>query len=154
MLAKQAGIKIATIFYKGSMEGITDVVGGRTHAMFAPASTVMPQVQAGRLKAIAVTSGNRTSLAADVPTMSEAGLSGYEVTMWNGLFAPAGTPPEIVSRLAAAVTRAVASQELQNKIKANGGDPIVMGAKEFGEYLEKDIRRWSEAIQSAGIKPQ
>jgi tripartite-type tricarboxylate transporter receptor subunit TctC len=154
MLSKQAGIKVATIFYKGSMEGIADVIGGRTHAMFAPATSVIPQVQAGKLKAIAVTSGGRTSLAPDVPTMSEAGLSGYEVTMWNGLFAPAGTPPDVVSRLAEAATKAVASQDLQSKIKSNGGDPIVMGPKEFEEYLQRDIRRWSNAIQAAGIKPQ
>jgi tripartite-type tricarboxylate transporter receptor subunit TctC len=154
MLSKQAGIKVATIFYKGSMEGIADVIGGRTHAMFAPATSVIPQVQAGKLKAIGVTSGGRTSLAPDVPTMSEAGLSGYEVTMWNGLFAPAGTPPDVVSRLAEAATKAVASQDLQSKIKSNGGDPIVMGPKEFEEYLQRDIRRWSNAIQAAGIKPQ
>jgi tripartite-type tricarboxylate transporter receptor subunit TctC len=154
MLAKQAGIKIATVFYKGSMEGITDVIAGRTHAMFAPASTVMPQVQAGKLKAIAVTGSVRTSLAADVPTMSEAGLPGYEVVMWNGLFAPAGTPAEIVDKLAAAATKAVASADLQSKIKTNGGDPIVMGPKEFSDYLQKDISRWSDAIGAAGIKPQ
>ena len=154
MLAKQAGIKIATVFYKGSMEGITDVIADRTHAMFAPASTVMPQVQAGKLKAIAVTGSVRTSLASDVPTMSEAGLPGYEVVMWNGLFAPAGTPPEIVDKLAAAATKAVASADLQSKIKTNGGDPIVMGPKEFSDYLQKDISRWSDAIGAAGIKPQ
>jgi tripartite-type tricarboxylate transporter receptor subunit TctC len=154
MLSKQAGIKVATVFYKGSMEGITDVIGGRTHAMFAPATSVMPQVQAGKLKAIAVTGNSRTSLAPDVPTMSEAGLSGYEVTMWNGLFAPAGTPPDVVDKLAVAATRAVASQDLQSKIKNNGGDPVVMGPKEFEAYLQQDIRRWSEAIAAAGIKPQ
>ena len=154
MLAKQAGIKVATIFYKGSVEGIADVIGGRTHAMFAPASSAMPQVQAGKLKAIAVTSASRTSLAPDVPTMTEAGLQGYEVTMWNGLFAPAGTPPEVVARLATAAVKAVSSQELQAKIRANGGDPVVMGPEEFAGYLQKDIRRWSDAIQAAGIKPQ
>ena len=154
MLSKQAGVKVATVFYKGSMEGIADVIGGRIHAMFAPATSVIPQVQAGKLKAIAVTGNSRTSLAPDVPTMSEAGLFGYEVTMWNGLFAPAGTPPEVVKRLAEAATKAVASPELQSKIKSNGGDPIVMGVKEFEEYLQKDIRRWSDAITAAGIKPQ
>ena len=154
MLGKQAGIKIATVFYKGSMEGIADVIAGRTHAMFAPASTVMPQAQAGKLKPIAVTGAARTTLAPGVPTMSEAGLPGYEVVMWNGLFAPAGTPPEIVDKLAAAATKAVASQDLQSKIKTNGGDPIVMGPKEFGDYLKKDISRWSDAIRAAGIKPQ
>jgi tripartite-type tricarboxylate transporter receptor subunit TctC len=76
------------------------------------------------------------------------------VTMWNGLFAPAGTPPEIVEKLAAAATRAVASPDLQSKIKNNGGDPIVMVPREFGDYLQKDINRWSEAIEAAGIKPQ
>ncbi len=74
--------------------------------------------------------------------------------MWNGLFAPAGTPPEIVDKLAAAATKAVASADLQSKIKTNGGDPIVMGPKEFGDYLKKDISRWSDAISAAGIKPQ
>ena len=154
MLAKQADIKVATIFYKGSMEGLADVIAGRTHGMFAPGSSALPHIQAGRLKAIAVTSGSRTSLAPDLPTMSEAGAPGYEVTMWNGLFVPTGTPPEVVEKLAAATTKAVASQELQTKIKNNGGDPIVMGSKEFADYLQKDIRRWSDVIQAAGIKPQ
>jgi tripartite-type tricarboxylate transporter receptor subunit TctC len=154
MLARQAGIKVATVFYKGSVEGIADVIGGRTHAMFAPASSVVPQVQAGKLKAIAVTGAARTALAPDVPTMTEAGLPGYEVTMWNGLFAPAGTPPEVVSRLAAAAVKAVSSQQLQSRIKANGGDPVVMGPDEFADYLRKDIRRWFDAIEAAGIKPQ
>ena len=141
------------MFYKGSMEGITDVIAGRTHAMFAPASTVMPQTKSA-------SSSHRSDrrgpdgAAPDVPTMAESGLPGYEVTMWNGLFAPAGTPPEIVEKLAAAATKAVASPDLQSKIKNNGGDPIVMGPKEFGDYLKKDISRWSEAIEAAGIKPQ
>ena len=154
MLGKQADIKVTTVFYKGSAEGIADVLGGRTHAMFAPASTAMPHIQAGKLKAIAVTSKARTALAPDVPTMSEAGLPGYEVSMWNGLSAPAGTPANVVDRLAAAATKAVASDELQAKIKSNGGDPIVMGPKEFADYLQADIRRWSDAIKAAGIKPQ
>jgi tripartite-type tricarboxylate transporter receptor subunit TctC len=154
MLGKQANIKVTTVFYKGSMEGIADVLAGRTHAMFAPASSVIPQVQAGKLKAIAVTGGARTTLAPDLPTMAEAGLPGYEVVMWNGLFAPAGTPPQVVDKLAAAATKAVSSPELQSKIRTNGGDPIVMGPKQFEDYLKKDISRWSDAIKAAGITPQ
>ncbi len=154
MLSTRADIKVATVFYKGSTEGIADVIAGRTHAMFAPASTAMPQIQAGKLKGIAVTSKTRTARAPDVPTMSEAGLPGYEVAMWNGLFAPAGTPPEVIEKLAAAATKAVASSELQSKIKANGGDPVVLGPKEFSDYFKADIRRWSDAIKAAGISPQ
>ncbi len=154
MLATQADIKVTTVFYKGSAEGVADVLAGRTHAMFAPAFTAMPQIQAGKLKAIAVTSKARTALAPDVPTMGEAGLPGYQVAMWNGLFAPAGTPPAVISRLATAATKAVASEELQAKIKSHGGDPLVMGPKELADYFQADIRRWSEAIKAAGIKPQ
>jgi tripartite-type tricarboxylate transporter receptor subunit TctC len=154
MLARQAGIKITTIFYKGSAEGITDVLTGRTHAMFAPASTTLSHIESGKLKALAVTSNQRTALAPNIPTMDEAGLPGYEVAMWNGLSAPAGTPPDVVNRLAAAATKAIASEELRSKIKANGGDPIVMGPNEFADYIQKDIRRWADAIQAAGIKPQ
>lgn len=154
MLAKKADIKIATIFYKGSAEGVADVIAGRAHAMFAPASNSMPHVRAGKLKALAVTGGTRTSMASELPTMIEAGLPDYEVTMWNGLFAPAGTPPDVVERLAAATTEALSSPELQSKIKASGGDPIVMGQRQFTEYFQNDIRRWADAIQAAGIKPQ
>lgn len=154
MLAKQADIKVTTVFYKGSAEGIADVLAGRTHAMFAPAFTAMAQIQAGKLKAIAVTSKARTALAPNVPTMGEAGLPGYEVAMWNGLFAPAGTPPAVIDRLATAAIKAVASEELQSKIKSNGGDPIVMGPKELADYFQADIRRWADAIKAAGIKPQ
>jgi tripartite-type tricarboxylate transporter receptor subunit TctC len=154
MLAKQAGIKLTTVFYKGSAEGITDVLAGRTHAMFTPGSTALPHVEAGKLKALAVTSRRRTALAPNIPTMAEAGLPEYEVAMWNGLSAPAGTPRDVVDRLAAAATKALASDELRSKIKSNGGDPIVMGPKEFSDYIREDIRRWSDVIREAGIKPQ
>jgi tripartite-type tricarboxylate transporter receptor subunit TctC len=154
MLAKQAGIKLTTVFYKGSAEGITDVLAGRTHAMFTPGSTALPHVEAGKLKALAVTSRRRTALAPSIPTMAEAGLPEYEVAMWNGLSAPAGTPRDVVDRLAAAATKALASDELQSKIRSNGGDPVVMGPKEFSDYIRQDIRRWSDVIRAAGIKPQ
>jgi tripartite-type tricarboxylate transporter receptor subunit TctC len=154
MLAKQADIKVSTVFYKGSAEGLADAIAGRIHGMFAPSLTALPQIQAGKLKAIAVTSRARSSLAPDIPTVAEAGLPGYEVAMWNGLFAPSGTPPEIVNRLAAAATKAVSSGELQAKIRAGGGDPVVMGPKEFQDYLRDDIRRWADVIKAAGIKPQ
>ena len=154
MFAKQANVKVATIFYKGSVEALTDLIAGRTDAMFAPAATAMPHVEAGKLRALAVTGSRRTAAVPTLPTMVEAGLPGYEVAMWNGLFAPAGTPPDVVAKLAQAATAAVASDQLQNKIVANGGDPIVMGPKEFSDYLQKDIRRWSDVIQAAGIKPQ
>ncbi|MGB6657940.1 MAG: tripartite tricarboxylate transporter substrate binding protein [Xanthobacteraceae bacterium] len=154
MLAKQAGIKVETVFYKGSTDGIADVLAGRTNAMFAPASTVMSHIQAGKLKGLAVTGLTRTLLAPDIPTMAEAGLPGYQVTMWNGLFAPSGTPPEIVDQLAKAANKAIATPEIRSKIETNGGDTVAMGPKAFEDYLQKDVKRWSDAIGDAGIKPE
>ncbi len=154
MLAKQAGIKVAIVFYKGSPAAISDVLAGRAHAMFAPALTSLPHVKTAKLKALAVTSGERSPLAPDLPTMSEAGLPGYQVAMWNGLFAPAGTPPDVIKRLGDAATKAMASPEIQSKIKASGGNPVVMGPKEFDAYFQKDIQNWSDAIKAAGIQPK
>jgi tripartite-type tricarboxylate transporter receptor subunit TctC len=154
MLAKQAGIKVEIIFYKGSTDGIADVLGGRVNAMFAPASTALSLIRAGKLKGIAVTGATRTSLTPDIPTMAEAGLPGYQVTMWNGLFAPSGTPLKIVDRLAKASNQAIAAPAIRSKIEMNGGDTVVMGPKAFEEYLQKDVKRWSEAVKDAGIKPE
>jgi len=154
MFAQMAGAKVTTIFYKGSMEGVTDVIGGRVHGMFAPGSTAMPHVAAGTLKALGVTTPRRSAFAPDVPTVAEAGLPGYDVSMWNGLFAPVGTPPDIIQRLAAVATKAVRSAELQQKIKQNGGDPVALGPQEFADYVEKDIAKWAEVVKGAGIQPQ
>lgn len=154
LFMQSAGIEMLHVPYKGTAGAVTDMLGGRIDYMFLPVHVALQHIQAGKLKAIAVTSKARTALAPEVPTMSEAGLPGYEVSMWNGLSAPAGTPASVVDRLAAAATKAVASDELQAKIKSNGGDPIVMGPKEFADYLQADIRRWSDAIKAAGIKPQ
>jgi tripartite-type tricarboxylate transporter receptor subunit TctC len=154
MLAKQSGIKVETIFYKGSTDGIADVLAGRVNAMFAPASTVLSHIRAGKLKGIAVTGLTRTSLTPDIPTMAEAGLPGYQVTMWNGLFAPSGTPPQVIGQLAKAANKAIATPDIRSKVEANGGDTVVMRPKEFEDYLQKDVKRWSDAIRDAGIKPQ
>ena len=86
--------------------------------------------------------------------MAEAGLPGYDVSMWNGLFAPVGTPPDIIQRLAAVATKAVRSADLQQKIKQNGGDPVALGPQEFADYVEKDIAKWAEVVKGAGIQPQ
>ena len=155
MLSKQAGVKVATVFYKGSMEGIADVIGGRTHAMFAPATSVIPQVQAGKLKAIAVTEQQphlACARCADHVRSGPARLRGDDVER----SVRAGRDAARASSTGWRRRRPRRSRrtELQSKIKSNGGDPIVMGPKEFEEYLQKDIRRWSDAITAAGIKPQ
>jgi tripartite-type tricarboxylate transporter receptor subunit TctC len=153
MFAQRAGLNVVTVFYKSSVETVTDLLGGRIQVAFAPISSGLPHVQAGSVKALAVTAARRSDLAPNVPTVAESGVPGYDAAMWTGLFAPAGTPPEIIDRLSTAATKAVASEDLQSKIKKSGGDPRVMGAKEFGDYVHRDIVKWSETVKASSIKP-
>jgi tripartite-type tricarboxylate transporter receptor subunit TctC len=153
LLGQRAGVKFVPVFYKSSVDTVTDLLGGRIQAAFAPIASGLPHVQSGALKALAVTSAQRSELAPNVPTVAESGVPGYDAAMWTGLFAPAGTPPDIVERLSAAATKAVASQDMQSKIKKSGGDPRVMGAKDFADYVQKDIVKWSETVKASGIAP-
>ena len=153
MLQQKAGIKVQTIFYKGSLESITDVMGGRIDAMFSPITTALPQMKAGTVRALAITSPQRSSLAPDVPSVAEAGVPGYAAAMWTGLFAPAATPPAIVAQLAAAATKAAAEPALQSKIRNGGGDAVVMGGQEFNDFVLTDIARWRAVVEAAGIQP-
>src|SRR5262249_6697013 len=109
----KAGVKVTTVFYKGSPEGIADILAGRIHAMFSPASSVVSHIETGNLKALGVTSARRTASAPNVPTMAEAGLPGFDVALWNGLVAPAGTPADIVERLGGAALKAGARGGVQ-----------------------------------------
>jgi tripartite-type tricarboxylate transporter receptor subunit TctC len=152
MLGKQADIKVTTVFYKGSMEGIADVLAGRTHAMFAPASSVIPQAQAGKLKAIAVTGGARTTLAPDVPTMAEAGLPGVEIGSWFALLAPAGTPKEAVARLDAEVKSALQAPDVAERLRGLGYESFYMPSDELGAFLKSDLEKWTKVIRAAGIR--
>lgn len=151
--AHQAGMKAVTVFYKSSPDIITDLLGGRIQVAFAPIATSLEHAAAGKLKALGVTSAKRSSLAPDVPAVAEGGLPGYEVVLWTGLFAPAGTPPDIVERLSAATVKAVGSESMQSRIRKAGGEPQVMGSKDFTEYVRKDFIRWAEAVKAAGVKP-
>ena len=153
MLQQKAGIKVQTIFYKGSLESITDVMGGRIDAMFSPITTALPQMKAGTVRALAITSPQRSSLAPDVPSVAEAGVPGYAAAMWTGLFAPAATPPAIVAQLAAAATKAAAEPALQSTIRNGGGDAVVMGGQEFNDFVLTDIARWRAVVEAAGIQP-
>jgi tripartite-type tricarboxylate transporter receptor subunit TctC len=149
---QRAGLKLVPVFYKSSVDTVTDLLGGRIQIAFAPIASALPHVQSGALKALAVTSAQRSELAPNVPTIAESGVPGYDAAMWTGLFAPTGTPPEIIERLSAAATKAVASEEMQSKIKKSGGDPRVMGAKDFESYVQKDIAKWSETVKASGIE--
>ncbi len=154
MFSQKSGVKVETIFYKSSVEALTDVLAGRVQATLAPMATAIPHVESGALRALAITAARRSALAPQIPTVAESGVPGYDAAMWTGLFAPAGTPRDVIDRLSDAATKAVASDELQSKIKKSGGDPIVMGTTDFSAYVLRDVAKWSDTVKSSDIKPE
>ena len=152
--AQMAGVKIVHVPYRGSTPAVTDLLGGQVHLMFSPASSVLQHVRAGKLKALAVTSLKRTTIAPEIPTLDELGLKGFNTSVWVGLVAPAGTPAAVVGKLRGAAHAALDSSEIQSVYGAQGIEPVKTGAEEFARFLRGEATRWSGFIQAAGIKPE
>ena len=152
LLKAMAGVKIVHVPYKGSAQARTDVLGGQVDMMFDAIPTMVEQVKAGKVKAVAVTGKARSPILPDVPTASEAGVPGYEATIWLGIMAPRGTPAAIVNRLNAEISRITANPELRRQWAGQGTAALSMNVDEFTKYLNEDIAKWSNLVKSAGIK--
>jgi tripartite-type tricarboxylate transporter receptor subunit TctC len=152
MFDTRAGVKMVHIPYQGSPQAVTDLIAGRTAVMFSPASAVIAQVEAGKLIALASAAAKRPSIAPDLPTMAEAGMPDFDTSIWFGLMAPAGTPPEIVDKLARAVPEAIKSSEAQTALKSQGFDPLPGGPEEFTRFMVAETAKWNEAAKAAGLK--
>jgi tripartite-type tricarboxylate transporter receptor subunit TctC len=148
----RAGVKMIQVPYQGSPQAVTDLIAGRTSVMFSPASTVMPQVEAGKLVALASAAARRPSVAPDLPTMAEAGMPDFETGIWFGLMAPAGTPRDIIDKLALAVPQAMSSSEAIAALRTQGFDRLSGGPEEFAGYLVTETAKWNEAAKAAGLK--
>jgi tripartite-type tricarboxylate transporter receptor subunit TctC len=150
MLKIQGGIDMLHVPYKGTAPAITDLVGGRISMMFA--SQVMPQVKAGRVRALAITSSERSPMAPDIPTMIESGFPGFVVGAWFSMAAPAGTSPQIIRSLNSAVTKIAQNKEIQDRLMVQSSAEPMMGPPEKANaYVRADIRRWSDIIAKTGI---
>jgi tripartite-type tricarboxylate transporter receptor subunit TctC len=152
LLSSTAGIKLVPIPYPGSAQGMTDVLAGRVPMMFGPASTVWTNVQAGKLKALAVTQAKRAALAPNVPTMGEAGVPGYGAGIWMGLLAPAGTPRAIIDKLAAAANAALKSDEVLGALRRQGVEPRGGSPDEFARFVAAELKKWAAVAAAAGLK--
>jgi tripartite-type tricarboxylate transporter receptor subunit TctC len=153
LFAQMAGLKLVHVPYTGSAQAVTDLIAGRTSMMFSPASSVLPHVEAGSLKALASTEKSRTEIAPHLPTVAEAGLPGFDTSVWFGLMAPAGTPPEIIDRLEKAVAEALRSEQVASALKRQGIDPLPGGPEAFAKHTEAETRKWGDVIRQAGVKP-
>ena len=147
-----AGINIVHVPYKGSAGARTDVLGGQLEMMFDAIPTMSEFIKSGRVHALATTGKTRSAVLPDVPTMSEAGVPGYEATLWLGLMAPKGTPAAVVNRLNAAVAKITADPEVRRSWAAQGSTAMTMGVDEFTRYLNDDIAKWARVVKISGAK--
>jgi tripartite-type tricarboxylate transporter receptor subunit TctC len=147
-----AGVKMVHVPYGGSPQAVTDLIAGRIQVFFSPASTVLEHVRAGTLVALASTEAKRAAVAPDLPTVSEAGLPGFESGLWFGLMAPAGTPKAIVDKLNRAGNEALKAEEVGKALTPQGLDLVGGSADDFARFLDSEMKRWSTVTEAAGLK--
>src|SRR5438045_6047608 len=134
-----SGTEMQHIPYKGSPPALQDVVGGQVTMTFDNITTAWPLAKAGKLRALAVTTAKRSSIAPDVPTLAESGLPGFEVGSWQGVFAPAGTPPAIVKRLNSEIVKIINMPEIREKLEALGAEPVGNSQEEFSAMVKAEV---------------
>ena len=156
LFRKMAGIHITHIPYKGVAPALTDLMGGHTQLVMTSLPSAMTQVQAGRLKALAVGSEKRSSFMPEMPTIAESGatLAGYAAEFWWGIAAPAKTPPDIVNRLATELTKALQLPELKQRFAAEGAEPTVMTREQLTKFVSTEITRWRQVARESNIHPE
>lgn len=149
-----AGIELVHVPYKGGGPALTALLGGQVQIYFAPMPSALPQLRAGKLKALAVTSRKRSPAAPELPSVAESGLHAYDESTWNGVLAPARTPPAIVNKLNAefeAVLKAAATRE---HFAAEGSEPAAIAPGEFAAMIRSEVAKWARVVRQAGIQPE
>jgi len=149
-----AGIAAVHVPFKGGAEAMLEVIAGRVEFFFGPVALVLPQIREGKLRALAVNGSSRSTVLPDVPTLREAGIKDAEYPVWFGLFVPARTPSEIVTRLHRETLHALQAPKAREKLAALGVDPMVMSPAEFAAYVEKEIVLSATLVHQAGLKPE
>jgi tripartite-type tricarboxylate transporter receptor subunit TctC len=149
-----AGIDVVHIPYKGTPEALTDTMAGRVTYFFSPISAALPLVRDGKLRALAVSTAKRSSVLPNVPTIAEAGLPGFDYSLWVGMFAPAGTPSGVVDRVARDLHAAAQAPDVKERLAALGAEPMPMTSLEFAQFVESEIVESAKVIKAAGIQAQ
>jgi len=148
-----AGVDIVHVPYKGSAGARTDILGGQVQMMFDAITTMAPNVRAGKLKALGTSGKTRSSVLPEVPTISEAGVPGYEAVIWLGFMAPAGTRRAVIDKLNAEITRATNAADMKEAWAKQGAIAMSMTPDEFGRFLREDIDKWARIVKISGAKP-
>ena len=154
LLKSMAGIDLTHVPYRGTAAAVTDVISGQIQVAFATALTAKPLVDAGRLRALAVSGPRHVAALPDVPPVAKAGVPGYEAMQWYGLLAPAGTPTPIIERVHAEAMVALRSREMKERLAADGAEPLGTTPAEFGTYIRRELEKWSRVRDAAHIERQ
>jgi tripartite-type tricarboxylate transporter receptor subunit TctC len=149
-----AGVDLQHIPYRGTAPAMTDVISGQITAMFSNALTAKPQIESGAIRALGVSGRKRSEALPDIPPIAEVGVPDYEATQWYGLVAPAGTPPEIITRLHAEATQALKTQEMKDKLAGDGAEPVGTTPAEFAAHIKAELAKWASVARAAKIEPQ
>ena len=154
LFKQMAGVDITHVPYKGSAPAVTDLIGGQVGVMFDNVPNIINQVKSGRLKALAVTTKEKSPHVPDLPTVAEAGVPGYEVTVWFGFAAPAGTPRPILDKLNAEIVKSLRMADVREKFSAQGVDVVGSSAEQFAAYLKQQMDLWAKVVKAAGVTPE
>ncbi|NML44438.1 tripartite tricarboxylate transporter substrate binding protein [Ramlibacter sp. G-1-2-2] len=154
LFAQRAGVKLTHIPYKGTGPAMNDTIGGTTQLFFSSAASAIPQIQGGKLRALAVTTAQRVPALPDVPTAQEAGVGNYTVTLWHGLIAPKGTPPAVIEKINAAVNKIMQSKETADVLKGDGMAPAGGSAAQFATIIRSEIDTWQQLSTTVNLKAE
>jgi tripartite-type tricarboxylate transporter receptor subunit TctC len=154
LFRSRTGIDIVHVAYKGGAQAITDLVGGHVDLMFDVLPASLPYVKSGRLRALAITSAQRSTLVPDLPTVAESGLEGFLAITWNGILLPSNTPRDIVMRLHQSLQHAVLGPGAKERYAAIGTDAVMNTPEEFADFIRTETAKWAKVAAAAGIKPE
>ena len=147
-----AGLDIAHVPYKGGAQGLTDLIANQVQMMFNGIPASLPHISSGRIRALAVSSAVRATVAPALPTFAESGLAGADATSWTGLLAPAATPPHIIARLNADLRALIQSPDIRGRLAADGAEPVGSSAPAFGAYIKAELAKWGKVVQATDAK--
>ena len=154
LFKRQAGVDLVHVPFKGGGPAMMDVIAGNTQVAIGSLAQMLPQIKGGKLKALGIGSAARIGALPDVPTISEAGVPGYEVTNWWGIVVPAGTPRPVIERLYKELSAITSSPETRKRFEAEGADPLKMGPDEFGRFIATETAKWARVVKEGGIRAE
>ena len=149
-----AGVDLVHVPYKGAQPALTDVIAGQVQMMFATSASVIPYIKAGRLRALAVTTAQRSASVPGLPTVAEAGVPGFEATTWHGVVVPAATPAALVTRLNEEINSALSEKDLKDRLASLGAEISTGTPRQFADYIARETPKWAKVVKDSGAKPE